>query len=165
MSGSVTAKLSASLVGAFTGSSVLSSILQQISQQLSLDVQPGTGVGQGNELYAAARTLAASASENLDLSGALVDAFGATIVFTDIIGIVVFADKGNTNNVLVGNAASNGFVGPAGATGVLTLKPGDWAVLASQTGWTVTAATGDLLKVANSGGTTSVLYSIILIGR
>jgi hypothetical protein len=43
------------------------------------------------------------------------------------------------------------------------LKPGDKAMFVSRTGWTVTPATGDLLKVANAAGA-SATYTFKLIG-
>jgi hypothetical protein len=49
--------------------------------------------------------------ENLDLSGVLANALGATLAFTAIKAILIVADSANTNNVVVGGAASNGFVG------------------------------------------------------
>jgi hypothetical protein len=54
---------------------------------------------------------------------------------------------------------ANTFVGPFNdATDASVLKPGDKAVFVSRTGWTVTASTGDILKVANGAGG-SVNYS------
>jgi hypothetical protein len=39
------------------------------------------------------------------------------------------------------------------------------AGVADAIGWGVTAGTGDLLKVANSAGSTSVNYDIVVIGN
>lgn len=127
----------------------------------------GTGANQANAGFADIRTLTASATENLDLSGALLDAFGNTLLFTKIKAMVVLAASTNTNDVLVGGAASNGFITPfADATDVIKVKPGGLAVLVAPdaNGYAVTAGTGDILKVANSAGSTSVTYTIILIG-
>mgnify|MGYP000488088098 CR=1 FL=1 len=59
-----------------------------------------------------------------------------------------------------------GFVGPFGsATHTVALPPGGNLILtAPASGWTVTAGTGDLLRVANSGAGTSVTFDIIIIG-
>lgn len=127
----------------------------------------GTGANQAKTVFTDIRTLAASASENLDLAGGLVDAFGNTITFTKVKAILVQADPANTNNVVIGNAASNGFVGPFGAgTHTLAIPPGGAAALIAPdvNGWTVTAGTGDLLKVLNSAGGTGVNYTITIIG-
>lgn len=127
----------------------------------------GTGANQANQIFTDTRTLTASSSENLDLAGGLTDAFGNTITFTKIKGIFVVADSANTNDVLVGGAASNGFSSWVNdPTDVVKVKPGGgFATIApNSTGLAVTAGTGDILKVANSGGTTSVSYTIVIVG-
>jgi hypothetical protein len=127
----------------------------------------GTGANQADRLFHDQRTLAASANEDLDLAGSLLDAFGDTLTFARIKGIVVRAADGNTNNVVVGAAASNQFVGPFGAgTHTVAVRPGGvFAIYAPDaTGYAVTAGTGDLLRIANSSSGTPVTYDIILIG-
>lgn len=129
----------------------------------------GTGAGQADRVFSDRRTLAASASEDLDLAGVLTDAFGQTITFARIKGLIISAATSNTNNVVVGNATSNGFVSWVGAAAhTVTVRPGGTLALiagqADATGYAVTAGTGDLLKVANSGGSTSVTYDVVLIG-
>ncbi len=129
-------------------------------------VTAGTGTGKADKLYAGARTLTASSSESLDLAGGLTDPLGATLTFVHVKAIMVIADTGNTNNVQVGGAASNTFAGPfADATDIVSIPPGGSAVFTHPgAGWTVTASTGDILKVANSSSGTSVTYQLVLIG-
>ncbi|MCL4822566.1 MAG: hypothetical protein KJ067_25870, partial [Vicinamibacteria bacterium] len=112
------------------------------------------------------RTLAASANEDLDLAGSLVDAFGAVVSFAKVRALRIKAAPENTNNVVVKPGAANGFLGPFGAAAhTLTLPPGGEVLLvAPVAGWTVTPATGDLLNVANSGAGTSVTYEIEVLG-
>ena len=113
----------------------------------------GTGIGKADIFFDDERTLASNTSENLDFAGALADAFGATIAAAKVKGIEIESDDANTTNLTVGAAASNAFVGPfADATDALVLRPGDRMVFACPAGWTVTAGTGDLLKVANAAG-------------
>jgi hypothetical protein len=63
---------------------------------------------------------------------------------------------------------TNPWVGFLNAAGTVTLKPGAGIVLtadqASATGYPVTAGTGDILRVANSGAGTAVLYDIAIVG-
>lgn len=147
-----------------TGDLAIPSINVKISDVVSF--KSGTdAVTKADVLWSDTRTLAASASESLDLRGSLVDAFGASVNPAEIVAIYVKAKSTNTNDVVIGNAASNGFAGPLSATGTLTLKAGEFVLLSSQAGWAVTAGTGDLLKVANSAAGTSVTYSIMIIGR
>jgi hypothetical protein len=126
----------------------------------------GTSSGQVSKLFSDSRTLAASASESLDLSGALVDALGQATVFTVVKAIMVKAAAGNANNVVVGGAASNAFVGPfADATDKIAVPPGGMLLLVHPgAGWTVTSGTGDLLQIANSGAGTSVDYDVVIAG-
>jgi hypothetical protein len=139
---------------------------QSLARSLSLG--NGTGAGQADRVFSDRRTLAASATEDLDLAGSLVDAFGATITFARIKGLIVAAAAGNTNNVVVGAASSNPWATLLGATHTLTLRPGAFFAVgtgsADATGYGVTASTGDLLKVANSGAGSSVTYDIHIIG-
>jgi hypothetical protein len=129
----------------------------------------GAAAGQANRAYWATRTLTASTSETLDLAGSLTDPFGATITLARLKVLVVSADAANTNNVLVGGASSNAVASLFSAVNdVAIVRPGStlaWiAGAADATGYAVTAATGDLLQIANSGAGTSVTYTIIAIG-
>jgi hypothetical protein len=139
---------------------------QSLSRQMQL--LSGTGAGKADRVFSDRRTLAASATEDLDLAGALVDAYGATITFARIKGIVIAAADGNTNNVVLGNATSNAWATLFGATSTLALRPGAFFAVgtgaADATGYAVTAGTGDLLKIANSGAGTPVTYDVHIIG-
>lgn len=128
----------------------------------------GTGAGQADKVFHGRRTLAASAAEDLDLAGVLLDGFGAVVTFARIKGLYIAASPSNTNNVVVGNAASNGWATLLSATGTLTLRPGAFIGLgtgaADAVCYGVTPATGDLLHVANSGAGTPVTYDVVIIG-
>lgn len=131
-------------------------------------VTPGTGAKQADKLFTDTRTLAASAQEDIDLAGALTDNFGAAMSFAEVMAIYIKARAENTNNVVVGGASSNAFAGPfADASDKIVLKPGASVLIKDETaaGWAVTAGTGDLLRIANSGSGTSVTYDIVIVGR
>lgn len=126
----------------------------------------GTGLNQANRVWSDERVLAASATEDLDLSGTLTDPFGATITLQKVKGLIVAAALGNTNNVVIGGASATQWVGPFGAaTHTLAVKPGGVLALFAPdaAGYPVTPTT-DLLKVANSGSGTGVTYQIVVIG-
>jgi hypothetical protein len=98
----------------------------------------------------------------------LTDVYGAVITFARIKGLFVAASASNTNNVVIG-AGTNPWATLFTATGTVTLKPGAacgfFAGSGDAVGWPVTAATGDILKVANSGaGSTSVTYDVVIVG-
>ncbi len=134
----------------------------------AISLATGTGSGQMNRAYDSQRTLAASATEELDLAGdaTFKDAFETALTFVKVKLLYVKAATANTNNVEVGGAAANAFVGPfKDATDKIVLSPGGvWLVVHPTTGWTVTAATGDKLLIANSGAGTSVTYDIAIAG-
>lgn len=143
-----------------------SSARRSISANLTLT--DGTGAGQADRIFTDTRTLAASGTEDLDLAGALTDAFGATQVFARVKALFVQAAVGNTNLVQVTRPASNGFPLFMAAGDGIALRPGEtFGVLcgaADAVGHVVTGATGDLLTITNSAGTTGVSYDIIVIG-
>lgn len=132
----------------------------------SMALASGTGTGQADRIFTDTRTLAASATENLDLAGSLVDAFGATITFARIKMVLVTAAVGNTNNVNVIRESTNGVPLFLALSDGIPVRPGGgfcwWTPDAA--GVVVTAATGDLLTITNSGSGTSVTYDVVIIG-
>lgn len=163
----VTAKLGVFLNAVLTGPAIAGDSPRfRTDINRSLEFAPGSlSKDQADLFYEATRTLAASATENLDLTGVLFNPVGGTFNAAEIVAMYIEADAANTNNVLVGAAGTNPFVGPMSGTGILTLKPGEFCLFSGREGWTVTAATGDLLKVLNGGAGTAINYTIILIGR
>lgn len=162
----LTGRVSGTVRATYTKTSDLATPEQDFDLTAFVDFANGVGAGQANVLFADTRTLTASSTEDLDLTGSLTDAFGASVVNARIKAIFLRAASGNTNNVIFGAASATQWTTLLNSTGTLTLHPGEWILAASPlaTGWTVTAATGDLFKAANSGGTTSVTYDIVLIG-
>jgi hypothetical protein len=155
----------ASIIGVVTKANDLTSVESKVNKGKKLKLVTGTGSGQADLHFADTRTLTASSSEDLDLAGGLTDPFGAALTFVKIKAILIVAAAGNANDVVIGGAASNAFVGPfADATDKIKVHPGGTLLLSDPVGWTVTAATSDLLKVANGGSGTPVTYDIILVG-
>lgn len=133
----------------------------------SIELLDGVGVNQADRLFTDQRTISASSNDDLDLAGSLADAFGQTITFARIKAILIKAAAANVNDLVVGAAAANAFVGPFGAsTHTVKVRPGGFLLLAcpDATGWAVTAGTGDILRIANGAGGSSVTYDIVLIG-
>lgn len=128
----------------------------------------GVAAAEANLLFSDTRTLAASATEDLDLAGALTNPLGVAQVFARIKAIFVQADAANTNNVNITRPASNGVPLFLAAGDGIGLRPGETFGLlvgaADAVGHAVTAATGDLLTFTNAAAGTPVSYSIIVIG-
>jgi len=133
---------------------------------ITYDIDDGTSADQIDLLWHDQRTLGVSASENLDVAGGLTDSYGNTLTMVDVRLIVVKASENNTNNVLVGGG-SNALVNwVSDSSDVVVVKPGGVFFLYTPTnpGYAVTAGTGDILKIANSAGTTGVTYDIFIGG-
>lgn len=164
----LTSDLSITASGILTKTADLSVPSDVLSWRRAVHLASGTGAGQADLRFADTRTLAASATEDLDLAGVLTDAFGAALTFVKIKGIFISAAAANTNSVVIGAAAANTWATLLNATGTITLRPGaTFAAMSGSTdatGMAVTAGTGDLLKVANSGAGTSVSYDIVIVG-
>lgn len=126
----------------------------------------GTGAGQASKFFSDTRTLAPSTGEDLDLSGSLLDDLGQPFILTAGKTLEIKAAESNVNNLIVGNAAANGWVGPFGAaTHTLSIPPGGMIQLnAPAAGWPVVAATADLLHFLNGGAGTPVSYDVFIAG-
>jgi hypothetical protein len=141
----------------------------KIAHALTLSFTDGTAAGSADRIWTDTRTLSASASETLDLSGALTNVYGDAVVFADLRGIVITAASGNTNNVNVTRPSTSPITGLplflADGDGI-AVRPGGafmW-MCPDATGIAVTATTADKIEITNSAGSTSVDYSITLIG-
>ena len=160
-------KLTAALQATLTGPLDLSTPVDPLDFSKIFDFATGTGTTSGNAdmSWHDTRTLTASATENLDLAGSLTNAFGTTQTFARIKAVIVFAAVANTNNVNVIREGTNGVpLFLAAGDGVPVLPGGVFVWVAPAAGVAVTAGTGDLLTFTNSAGSTSVTYSIIVIG-
>lgn len=162
----LSAKFVTSLVATLTNPLDLSTPDDSLDYVKRITLANGTGANQGNMMWHDQRTLAASATEDLDLAGSLTNAFGATQTFARIKAIIVYAATGNTNNVNVTRPAANGVPLFLAAGDGIPVRPGGLFMWISPdaTGVAVTAGTGDLLTFTNSAGSTSVTYDVILIG-
>jgi hypothetical protein len=159
--------LKMSIAGRIVGSGDLAKPALDVAIEKAIALASGVGANQADIFWSDERTLGASGSETLDLAGVLADAFGATIAAAEVVAIFVFADAGNTNNVVIGNA-TNPIPLFAGTTPTHAVKPGGWAAFCAPNAaglLTVGAGATDELKVANSGGTTAVTYQIVVIAR
>lgn len=162
----VAATINLSISAKQTGTADLGTPQMRAAVEKAMEFSPGTAaVGQANVLFSDERTIAISGNEDLDLAGVLADALGATIAAAEVVAIYIEADDGNTNNVNVTRPAANGVPLFLAASDGLALAPGDFFLFTRRTGITVTAATGDLINIANSGAGSTVTYRVVIIGR
>lgn len=161
----LTADIQLSVNGRQTGALDLGTPTFPFALSAPISLTNGTGASQADRVFSDTRTLAASGTEDLDLAGVLVDAFGATITFAKIKAVIIKAAAGNANDVQVTRPASNGVPLFLAAGDGIAIKPGGaLAWYCPGTGVTVTAATGDLLTITNGAGGTPVTYDVIIIG-
>ena len=127
----------------------------------------GVGNDQVNKFYGPVeRTLAAGASEDLDLNATLVDFFGNTVSPTAIKGVMVVADSTNQANIEVGGASANAWTGLfKDATDIIVLPAGAFFCAGCPVaGWSLTAGTADLLQINNTDGSNAAKYQIVFLG-
>jgi len=162
---SLTADIQLSVTGRHVNPIDLGSVALPFALSKSLSLADGTGANQADRVFTDQRTLAASGTEDLDLAGVLIDAFGQAITFAKIKAVIIKAADGNTNDVNVSRPASNGVPLFLAAGDGIPVKPGGvLAWFCPGTGVTVTGATGDLLTITNSAGGTGVTYQVVIIG-
>lgn len=145
----------------------LASRVAEHALSAALSWTDGTGAGQADTVWSDKRTLGDGANENLDLSGALSTAFGTTMALTAVKAIMIKAAAANTTNLTVTAPAVNGVAGLfAALDDGIVIKPGGVFLWAdpSAAGVTVTAATADLLNVANGAGAAAT-YDVIVLGE
>lgn len=129
-------------------------------------IATGTAAGLADKCWSDIRSPAGSATEIIDCSGLVTNAFGSVESFVKVRAVVIVAASTNTTTLQIAR--------PAGATGLplfaavsdalAPLSAGGffgWADPAA--GVTVTAGTGDLIHVINSAGATAS-FTIAIIG-
>lgn len=162
-------KISVTLSAKLTGTPDLSNSEISTLLELAVTLASGTLAGQADKIYADAFSIVASGSSDLDLVGtSLIGPDGVSVSFARVKALIVSADAANTNNVVIGAAATNPWVGFLGATHTLTLRPGAFTMMgagaADLAAYATVANTGDLLRLANSGAGSVVTGKIILVG-
>ncbi len=133
-----------------------------------IDYVNGTGAGQADILFVDSRTVASATNDDIDLAGALTDAFGASVAAAEIVGIVIDSDADNTTVLTVGVAGTNPWTTMFAASGDgIKVFPGgvfvNFAKDASGMG-AVGAGASDVLRVANASGA-SATFRIAVLAR
>lgn len=159
-------RLKVNLTSTQTSALDLTSRTAPLNYAYSKGLTNGSGANQANLVWSDQRTIAASATDSIDLAGSLSDAFGASITFARIKLVMVTAAGTNSNNVNLTRPASNGVPLFLAAGDGIPVRPGGSIVWCAPdaTGVAVTAGTGDLIDVVNSGAGSSVVYDIVIIG-
>lgn len=163
----LTAELRAKVAIRLTGTADFGGQAYAPTVEKLISLTNGTGANQADLVFADQRTLAASATEDLDLAGVLLDAFGNTITMVEVVAVYVAAAATNVNDVVIG-AATQPVPLFGGTAGTYAVKPGGFFFAAAPNAsgmFAVGAGATDDLKVTNSAGGSSVVYDVIVIGR
>jgi hypothetical protein len=140
----------------FAGSMIKAPIDFSLLRKLETD--------EADLLWYQTEVLAASASTVLDLDSGLVDVLGNALTFDKIKILAVVAGQSNTADILVGGGNFASFLG--GGTDRISVQPGGACFLvAPNTGYQVTPATGDELEIGNDSIVDANSYSIFLVGK
>lgn len=139
-----------------------------INYKASQDFADGGGDGQASVAWSSlARSLAGSASEDIDLNASLTDGYGSSIVLTKLKALLIKAAATNVNDVVVGGAGSHPVaIFADAASDKILVKPGGLILLVAPltAGYPIVAATSDVLTVANSSSGAAVVYDIAVLG-
>ena len=159
------ALVSASISGVLTKAPTHGvAIEQKFAFGVGLQFEDGSGAGQASKIFASRRSINASANDDIDLSGALVNDLGDPVVLTAVKAILIrHVSGGNPAVVGVGSAP---FLGPLGGTTPTISVPvgGEFMIVnPSAGGWPVTATTADILRIANGAGSTLVV-DVVVVG-
>jgi hypothetical protein len=165
MAPTLTAKISVAVQAEYRNAADLGTAVDAIDVQKVIRLTSGTGPGQADRCSQSRRTLNASASETLDLSGGLTDEFGNLLTLTKIKGLYIRTADTNVNDVVIGGTGTNGWTGPFGAaTHTLAVPPGALQSFTHPVGWPVTAGTVDLFKITNGGAGSAVACDVVIFG-
>lgn len=168
----LTANIRASLRATQTGANDFGGPGFTPALEAVLALTDGTTANKADRFWADVRTVASASNDDLDLTGTLTDAFGASLAQVELVALMIInaplSGAANTTNLTIGGGSNPvvGFlggttptIGPIRPGGFLLLACGDAAGIGA-----VTAGTGDILRIANSSGAAAT-YQIAVIGR
>ena len=132
-------------------------------------LSPGYGTSQRDVLYRAKATIAGGGTLSLDLSGTLKQPDGITNVVMKklcFLGFMKTTDSG-AGACTVTQPVANGVPGiwSAATHGDVITNIGDKTTHSNDSGYVVTAATGDLLLITETTTTQPITLDILLIGK
>lgn len=136
----------------------------------------GTGVDSANQIVTTALSIAASGTNDLDLSGSLTNIVGDTTatlsavkaIMVELINVAQDSTNGTAcSSITIGADATNPWLAPFDAgTGTYTIKSGGRWFHEDPTagGLPVTASTGDILQIVNNDAGVAAYVRVTIIG-
>lgn len=169
----LTTDLRLSLRAALTGVADFGSPASYPDMSLAYSTADGTAANQADIIWMDERTVASGANDDIDLAP-ITNAIGQSQTPVELVGIILVnapkSGAANTTNLTIGagtNPVTPAFLGGTTPT-VGPIRPGGifmiWNSESAAGFGAVTAATADILRVANSAGA-SATYQIAFVGR
>lgn len=169
MADTLTVDLSAKVQWLFSDTLDLSTVSDASSVSYARSLADGTGLDQADKIWHDSRTVSAGANDDLDLTALPQSLFGSvvTIAFSKVKALlVVNMSTVSGEQLRVGGAAANAWSAPFnGVSASLVLVGPDSPLLLAnkKDGWTVTAGTGDILRITNPTAA-AITYRIVILG-
>ena len=161
--------IKASIQWLFEESLDLSTLVDSAKLEYLAGLSDGTGAAQADKIWHDSRSLAASSADALDLTSLTQSIHGSTvtIAFAKIKAILIH-NLATTpgEDLLLDSSVTNGILTPFNGSATSKVEvPADSPLLLvnRQSGWAVTAGTGDVLRIVNDG-VGSIDYKIVLVG-
>jgi hypothetical protein len=168
MAETLSTQISSSLVWLFQDTLGLTTIADASRLEFDAQLADGAGDGQANMVWHDLRTIAATATDDLTLSGLPQTNFGSSVTISLVSVkalLIVNASTTPGDDLLVGAAATAAWSAPFGASTDRVRLPADSCLmLVNQLGgWPVAVGTADTLRIANPGSD-AVDYKIVVVG-
>jgi hypothetical protein len=166
----VSAKIDFSLTTSQSGANAFGGPYIRMDIAQSLLLANGTGANQFDKLIVTERTVASGANDDIDLAGVLTDALGTAFTAAELVALAIInkpldpSAAANTTNLTPGGGTNTV---PGYANARCPIGPGDFCVEINRTASglaTVTAGTGDIIRVANSAGA-QAKYLLAILAR
>lgn len=168
MADTLSLNVRASLDWLFRETLDLSTVADGSKLEYSAAIADGVAADQCDKIWHDTRSLAAGASDDLDLNALTQTLFGSTVTIN--LAKVKFVLVVNTSttagdDLTVGGAAGQEWSAWAGGAGHKARVPADSCLLLSnkKNGWTVVNGASDTLRISNVGAA-AVSYKIVLVG-
>jgi hypothetical protein len=169
MADTLAVDIKASLVWLFQETIDLAVVSDSSQLQYVRSLTDGTAADQADKLWHDQRTVAAGANDDLDLTALVNTIFGSTVTMhlAKVKALlIVNLSTAAGDELRLDSSVANAFTAPFNGSATSQVEIGaDSALLLSnkKDGWTVTAATGDILRVRNPGPN-AITYQIALVG-
>lgn len=167
MAATLTTNMTARLTWNFKEALDLSNVIDSSYVEYNVDMATGTGASTADKVWHDSRTLTTGTADNLDVNALTNSIYGNTVtsIFVKLRALIIVNTATTSGYDLTVGNGTNPWIGPFGSGAHTIAVPANGVLLLTNpvAGWTITNATGDVLKI-NNGSAGSITYKIALIG-